>query len=106
MGDHPAQDFERGTQKGGTYKCGSCGINTNMITDFAHAGYLEWRTLSTIQSIALKGHFGKQPGFLKPFATLLVSDLKNKLSVLQFEPLHDLKGHLVKMFDRMCYLQA
>ena len=29
IGDHPAQAFERGTQSGGQYKCGSCGCRTS-----------------------------------------------------------------------------
>jgi hypothetical protein len=32
-GDKPAQQFERGTQIGGTYKCGSCGCIDTMMQD-------------------------------------------------------------------------
>ena len=31
IGDHPAQQFERGTQVGGHYKCGGCGCKSNMM---------------------------------------------------------------------------
>ena len=30
IGDHPAQQFERGTQIGGKYKCGNCGMTDEM----------------------------------------------------------------------------
>ena len=31
IGDHPAQQLERGTQQGGTYKYGSCGVKDFMM---------------------------------------------------------------------------
>ena len=34
-GDKPAQQFERGPQIGGTYKCGSCGCVDTMTHDLA-----------------------------------------------------------------------
>ncbi len=36
-GDKPAQQFERGTQVGGLYKCGGCDCKDNMMVDFAQA---------------------------------------------------------------------
>ena len=36
-GDAPAQQFERGTQQGGHYKCGGCGCKSSMMEDLAHA---------------------------------------------------------------------
>ena len=36
-GDHPAQQFERGTQMGGTFKCGGCGCKETLMDDQAHA---------------------------------------------------------------------
>ena len=42
-GDAPAQQFEMETQQGGNYKCGACGIHTNMIDDIAHALECKWR---------------------------------------------------------------
>ena len=36
IGDHPAQQFERGTQQGGTYKCGGCGCKDTMMEDLAN----------------------------------------------------------------------
>ena len=57
-GDHPAADFERGTQQGGTYPCGGCGIHVDMIDDQPHALRLPTRSLSEIQKLATAGHFG------------------------------------------------
>ena len=57
-GDHPAADFERGTQQGGLYPCGGCGIHADMIDDQCHALRLPTRQLSELQSIATAGHFG------------------------------------------------
>ena len=36
-GDHPANQFERGTQVGGVYKCGRCGCLSDLMDDQAHA---------------------------------------------------------------------
>jgi len=36
-GDHPAAQFEQGTQQGGRYKCGSCGCKDAMFSDQAHS---------------------------------------------------------------------
>ena len=74
LGDHPAQNFERGTQNGGHYKCGGCGIRSSMIGDFAHAARLSWRSLGDIQALAVGGSFGRQAKKLKP---LIVSRLIN-----------------------------
>ena len=30
IGDHPAQQFERGTQQGGKFKCGGCGVRDTL----------------------------------------------------------------------------
>ena len=70
VGDHPAQNFERGTQQGGNYKCGGCGIQSHMMGDFAHAAHVSWRSLEMIQAIAIGGIFGKPQGKLKPFHNL------------------------------------
>ena len=78
-GDHPAQSFERGTQQGGNYKCGGCGVQTHMIDDFAHAVQLPMRSLETIQKIATNGAFGKEQGKLKPLNNLSVSHLRQEL---------------------------
>ena len=60
-GDHPAAQFERGTQMGGVYKCGSCGCKDILMDDQAHALQCPWRSLAEIQSIATAGVFGKVP---------------------------------------------
>ena len=49
-GDKPAQQFERGTQIGGTYKCGGCGCKDGMMMDLAHTFHHSWRSLSDIHS--------------------------------------------------------
>ena len=47
-GDKPAQQFERGTQLGGNYKCGSCGIKSTLMQDLGHALQCQWRTLAEL----------------------------------------------------------
>ena len=78
-GDKPAQQFERGTQIGGIYKCGGCGCKDCMMMDLAHAFHHSWRSLNDIQSIVLAGRLGNKPGCLKPFDNLKVRELKNEL---------------------------
>ena len=36
VGDYPAKQFEQGTQQGGAYKCGGCGVHSVMMGDLAH----------------------------------------------------------------------
>ena len=43
IGDHPAQQFERGTQLGGNFKCGGCSVRS--MSDLAHTLQLTWRDL-------------------------------------------------------------
>ena len=57
-GDHPAADFERGTQQGGTFPCGDCGIKANMIDDQAHSLRRTHRTIQQLQSLATAGTLG------------------------------------------------
>ena len=71
-GDHPAQQFERGTQVGGVYKCGGCGCKSTMMADQAHSLHCKTRTLGDIQTLAVQGVLGKVPGALKP---LFIPDL-------------------------------
>lgn len=59
-GDHPAIDFEKGTQQGGTYPCGGCGIHVDMIDDTPHALRLPTRSLQELQTLATAGKFGKK----------------------------------------------
>ena len=67
-GDHPAQSFERGSQVGGKYKCGSCGCSRDRIDDLAHAFSCPWRRLADLQRLVIEGNYGMQAGILKPFA--------------------------------------
>ena len=142
-GDTPAQQFERGTQQGGHYKCGGCGCHAHMMEDIAHALECKWRSLMDLQELVLAGKHGNQPGALKPFEALNMQQLNEELrarnvyheattkldlshtlqgilcgaqrvaslllanptlplealhlqhyTILDSEPLHDLKGHL------------
>lgn len=153
VGDHPAQQFERGTQQGGKYKCGGCGVREIMMDDLAHTLQIPWRNLHDIQQIATAGKHGKQPGKLKPFDHLRVQQIREEFhargrfdtdkckddleamlkgtlkgvqrvlsllllnstgrlsdlnleqyTVLDCEPLHDLKGHLINLCKQLPYL--
>ena len=100
IGDHPAQQFERGTQQGGTYKCGGCGCKDIMMEDLAHVLHCEWRSLKDLQCIALAGKIGKQPGVIKPFANLRVAQLRDELrtrGVLDDHPKKELQQKLTSI---------
>ena len=152
-GDAPAQQFERGTQQGGHYKCGGCGCHANMMEDLAHALECKWRSLADLQALVLAGQHGNQPGSLKPFEALNVQQLQEELrarnvyhlattkqdlnntlrgilrgaqrvpslllanptlsleavnlqlyTILDSEPLHDLKGHLINFFTELPFI--
>ena len=49
-GDKPAQQFERGTQLGGTYKCGGCGVKDVMTQNLAHTLQLSSNKYLTLPS--------------------------------------------------------
>ena len=55
--DKPAAQFERGTQRGGNYPCGSCGVHVDSMDDFAYCSNLTWRSLQELQAIVVKGMF-------------------------------------------------
>ena len=152
-GDKPAAQFERGTQIGGTYKCGGCGCKDVMMDDQAHSLRCTLRSFEDLQDLAVSGIFGKQPNVLKPFDQLLVAQLKQELlarkfyetdqpkpqlsqilvdmlkgvqrvpsllllnpsqpvshlnlqlyTILDSEPLHDLKGHILNLFSELPYI--
>ena len=148
-GDKPAQNFERGTQQGGNYKCGACGIKSTLIEDQAHSLRCSVRSLSDLQQLILSGVYGKRPGMSKPLTlnanqlrdelrargvsftnetadilrqklvdilqgaqrvpTLLIHNPSQTLSalnlqqytVLDCEPLHSLKGHLLNLYEEI-----
>ncbi len=54
-GDKPAAQFERGTQIGGHYPCGSCGTHIRRMDDFAYCMNCRWRSLQQLQTLATKG---------------------------------------------------
>jgi len=64
-GDTPAQQYERGTQEGGDYKCRGCGCHAHMMEDIAHALECKWRSLMNLQELVLAGKHGNQPGALQ-----------------------------------------
>lgn len=74
VGDHPAQQFERGMQIGGVYKCGGCGCPDARMGDFAYACRCRWRSLADLQALVLAGKHGNQVGVLKPFASLSITE--------------------------------
>ena len=51
-GDKPAAQFERGTQMGGNYPCGT---HIACFDDFARCAHNKWRSLQMIQTLATKG---------------------------------------------------
>ena len=79
-GDKPAAQFERGTQIGGTYKCGGCGCKDSMMLDLSHALNKPWRSIATLQSVVTSGKYGKTPGQLKPLDGLKVCQLREELN--------------------------
>ena len=79
VGDHPAKQYERGTQQGGKYKCGGCGVHEVMMDDLAHTLQHSWRSLYDIQHIAIAGKLGRQQGELKPFELLRAQQIREEL---------------------------
>lgn len=75
-GDKPAQQFERGTEIGGTYKCGGCGCKNTLMQDLSHALRQQWHSLTTLQSLVTAGKYGNTPGVLKPLDSLKVDSYK------------------------------
>jgi hypothetical protein len=93
-GDKPTQQFERGTQIGGTYKCGGCGCKDNLMMDLAHTFHCSWRSLSGIQALILAGKLGNKPGCLKPPDNLNFADLRLELQARGIETRGLLKAQL------------
>ena len=56
-GDKPAAQFERGTQQGGYYKCGSCGCRSTRMDDLAYSLNCKWRSLTDLQTLVLAGEY-------------------------------------------------
>ena len=74
-----AQQFERGTQVGGAYKCCRCGCIDTLMQDLSHALQCPPRSLKHLQILILGGKFGGQSGLLKPLDKLHVADLHQEL---------------------------
>lgn len=79
VGDHPAKQYERGTQQGGKYKCGGCGVDEVMMDYLAHTLQHSWRSLYDIQHKAIAGKLGRQQGELKPFELLRAQQIREEL---------------------------
>ena len=78
-GDKPAQSFERGTQQGGHYKCGGCGVKSSTIGDLAHSLRCKRRSLKDLQSLVLAGKYGSKASCSKPFENLKAQEISNEL---------------------------
>ena len=149
-GDTPAKQYERGTQMGGYYKCGSCGCHSECMDDLTIALQCSWRSFSDLQSLALNGKYGNTPNGIKPFESLNKLQLQQELrsrniyhgaktkkdlmailfktlkgvqrvptlllgnpteelgnlhlqqyTVLDSEPLQDIKGHFIHLFNNL-----
>ena len=151
-GDHPAKQFERGTQVGGVYKCGGCGCRSDLMDDQAHALACRTRSTEELQCIALKGVLGRVPCIIKPLYVrdLSIAEIRQELRargvanvdrlreelqpllqdilkgvqrvpsllllkpdqklcnlklqnyrILDCEPMHDIKGHLLNLFEKL-----
>ena len=79
VGNKPAQNFERGTQNGGNYKCGTCGIISSLIEVQGHALRCAYRSLDDLQKLVIAGTYGKQPRVCKPFDKLKMKELQQEL---------------------------
>ena len=79
--DHPAKQFERGTQCGGVYKCGSCGCQSSPMNDQAHALQCSTHSLTELQALAIGVVLGKVPCTVKPLYVpdLVVRDIRAEL---------------------------
>ena len=96
IGDHPAQQFECGTQHGGNFKCCGCGIHSNMMGDLAHMFQLPWRSLCDQQELVIKGKFGKQASNSKPFDSLRIAELRQELHAREIYDTDHCKDDLQK----------
>ena len=76
IGDHPTQQFERGTQQGGKFKCGGCGVRETLFGDLAHTLQHPLRSIHDLQRIATAGKLGKTTCNPKPFDNLKVAQIK------------------------------
>ena len=54
-GDKPAAQFERGTQQGGHFPCGTCGCDARRFDDLAHCLSYKWRSVEGLQQLAIAG---------------------------------------------------
>ena len=100
-GDKPAQQFERGTQVGGTFKCGSCGCKDVMMQDLAHALNCKWRSLSDLQQLILAGTYRKTPGCLKPLDGLRIHELRKELQSRGYQTEGSLKPQLQEQLTEL-----
>ena len=106
IGDHPAKQFERGTQQGGRFKCGGCGARDVMFGDLAHTLQQPWRSLHDLQRLATAGKFGKTAGNPKPFDNLRVAELREELHARGDYDTDQLKDDLQKKLDNtLCGVQ-
>ena len=79
VGDHKAIAFEQGTQCGGNFPCGTCGIYVSKFTDQTQALRRRVRSLQDIQNLATSGCFGKIFNVVRPFENLTMGEIQTKL---------------------------
>ena len=61
--DKLAAQFERGTQTGGHYPCGSCGVHKQCTDDYVYSSFCNWRSVQELQSPAITGNYAIKTKF-------------------------------------------
>ena len=82
-GDNPAQQFECGQQKGGTYYCSTCGVNANRVHELDYSFRCTHISFSDRQKLILEGTISKQQtlaGNNKPTKNLKKAELLKELN--------------------------
>lgn len=98
-GDKPAQQFERGTQIGGTYKCGGCGCKDVNMQDLAYALRCSWRSLTDLQALVLQGKFGCASNTLKPLENLKAENLRQELETRGYDTTRMLRPEMQQLLS-------
>ncbi len=93
-------------QSGGRYKCGSCSCNSKRTNDLAHTFHFRCRSVKDLQTLALKGKFGKQQVILKPFDSQIAAQLREELKARDVFDLTGNKNQLtVKLQNELLGVQ-
>ena len=97
-GDGPAQQFEAGNSVGGNYCCVGCGARSDRMDDLAYAYRCRTMSLQERQDFLLQGAAWRNIA-ARPLDKLLVTDLKNELSMRGLSTAGKKKPALEKEFD-------